>query len=118
MDRKHHTNSDADFTDYDDALDWLELTPEERSIVELRLALGRAVRAARQRKPVSQLKLAQRIGSSQSRIAKVEAGAKGVSLDLGFKVLFAAGGSVADLLGVLEPVKAKSKPTGRRGSSR
>jgi hypothetical protein len=35
--------------------------------------------------------------SSQSRVAKIEAGEADVSLDLSFRALFAAGGNLADL---------------------
>lgn len=73
------------------AADFLELTPEESALVDVKLALGKLVRATRIRRHLSQQALAGRLRSSQSRVAKVEAGDSGVSLDLMFKAAFAAG---------------------------
>lgn len=87
----------AGFTVTADPYDWLGLSAEDRAWVELRLSAARAIRAARERAGLSQAALAAKIGSSQSRVAKAEAGAADVSLDLMFRGLFAAGGSVADV---------------------
>ena len=89
--------------------DFLGLTPEERKLVELRLRVSRMVRHRRQEQQLTQKQVAQRIKSSQSRIAKIEAAASDVSLDLMFSGLFAVGGAVAD---VAAP-PAKSRATRR-----
>ncbi|MGH7226046.1 MAG: helix-turn-helix domain-containing protein [Gemmataceae bacterium] len=81
-----------------DAEDFLELSAEERQMVELRLQVSKAVRRRRQERALSQKQLAAKLKSSQSRIAKIEAAAADVSLDLSFRALFAAGGSLTDLL--------------------
>ena len=52
--------------------EFLNLSPEEAAIVEVRLALSHGVRKLRQRKKLSQVELASMMGSSQSRVAKVE----------------------------------------------
>jgi len=118
MNAKQLPAETEDYRDYDDALDWLGLTPEERAIVELRLAVARAVRTARERQQLTQGNLAERIGSSQSRVAKVESAAKGVSLDLAFKALFAAGGHLTDLMtspkGRTTKTPARPKKVGKR----
>jgi len=80
-----------------DAEDFLELNEEERRLVELRMAVSRAVRRLRVRQHLTQQQLAARLKSSQSRVAKIEAGAADVSLDLLFRGLFSVGGSLADL---------------------
>src|SRR5260370_28389277 len=80
-----------------DAEDFLGLTEEERRLVELRLAASRAVRRRREALGVTQKELAEKLKSSQSRVAKIEAAAADVSLDLLFRPLFAAGGGPADL---------------------
>jgi hypothetical protein len=46
---------------------------------------------------LSQEELAKRIRSSQLRVAKIEAAAAGVSLDLSFRGLFAVGGNLTDV---------------------
>ena|ERR1700690_1944579 len=74
--------------------EFLKLTPEESALVNLRLALARRVRHHRLAGKLSQVELARRIGSSQSRVAKLEAAESEVSLDLLFRAFFATGGQV------------------------
>ena len=56
------------------AAEFLGLSESEAALVELKLALVDAVRRTRQKHGMSQIDLAQRMQSSQSRIAKIEAG--------------------------------------------
>lgn len=78
--------------------DLLGLTDEERQIVELRIRITRKVRRLRELAKMTQEQLARTIGSSQSRIAKLEAGSADVSLDLLIRAMFALGGKLHDLL--------------------
>jgi predicted XRE-type DNA-binding protein len=80
-----------------DAEDFLGLTDEECRLVELRVTVSRTVRQLREQQRLTQGQLAARLKSSQSRVAKMEAGASDVSLDLLFRGLFAVGGGLADL---------------------
>lgn len=73
-----------------DVAEFLGLSDVEAALVELKLALGDAVRALRQRERLSQQDLAKRMGSSQSRVAKLEAHDPEVSLDLQLRAVFAA----------------------------
>ena len=73
------------------ARDFLQLSDEEAALVEIKLILTDAVRQARAKHKLSQSDLALRIKSSQSRVAKIEAGDPSVSLDLIVRALFAAG---------------------------
>ena len=73
------------------AADFLALSPEEAAFVEIKLALSDALRAQRQKAKLSQAQVAQRLGSSQSRVAKMEAGNPSVSLDLLIRSLLALG---------------------------
>ncbi len=73
--------------------EFLQLSDEEALLVELKLSLADAVRHSRQKRGLSQIDLAQRMGSSQSRVAKIEAGDPSVSLDLIVRAFFAAGGT-------------------------
>jgi phage-related protein len=77
--------------------EFLNLTPEESALVSLRLSLADQVRRRREHLHVSQSELARRIGSSQSRIAKLEAAESDVSLDLIFRALFATGAKIRDV---------------------
>lgn len=71
--------------------DFLGLSPEEETFVELKVALGTSLRRQRTRRKISQSTLAKQIGSSQSRVAKMEAGDPSVSVDLQVRALFALG---------------------------
>ena len=80
------------------ARDFLNLNDEEAMLVELKLSLTSALKEARQKRRLSQIDLAQRLGSSQSRVAKIEAGDPSVSLDLIVRALFAAGATRRELM--------------------
>jgi len=67
---------------------FLALSRLESGLVTTKLALGDLVRSLRQRRGLSQEALAERMGSSQSRVAKLEDGAPGASLDLYLRALF------------------------------
>ncbi len=75
----------------------LGLTTEEARYVELRLRLSNAVRRVRKEKDMTQVQLANLLGSSQSRVAKVEAADASVSLDLLIRSLLAMGASNREL---------------------
>ena len=77
--------------------EFLELSDEEAAYIEVRLRLASALRKRRQQGRLSQTELASRIGSSQSRVAKMEAGDPSVSLDLLIRALLALGASSRDL---------------------
>lgn len=73
--------------------EFLELTPEEASYIELKLALSASLRAYRKQRQLTQMDLAKLLKSSQSRVAKMEAGDPSVSLDLLVRSLLAMGAS-------------------------
>jgi len=77
--------------------EFLGLTPEEAAYVDLKLTLANSLRARRQAQHLTQVELAQRLQSSQSRVAKMEAGDPSVSLDLLIRSLFALGTTQEDL---------------------
>jgi ribosome-binding protein aMBF1 (putative translation factor) len=80
-----------------DTKDFLKLSDEEAMLIEFKLALTTALKEARQKRHISQSDLARRLGSSQSRVAKIEAGDASVSLDLIVKALFATGATRQEL---------------------
>ena len=76
---------------FGDVGDLLGLTPEEVRYIDLKIALSEALRPGRTIQGVTQQVLAKRLGSSQSRVAKMEAGDRSVSADLLLKALLALG---------------------------
>ena len=75
------------------AKEFLDLSEEEAAYVELKLALSRKLRETRKKKHITQQDLARLTESSQSRIAKMEAGDPSVSLDLLIRSLLRLGAS-------------------------
>jgi len=71
--------------------EFLELTPEETRYIELKLALSASLKTERVKQGITQAELAKMMGSSQSRIAKMEAGDPTVSVDLLLKALLSLG---------------------------
>ena len=101
MDAKRRKKLEAEGWKVGSAEEFLDLTPEESALIDLKLSLGMLVRSARQRARLSQARLAGKLHSSQSRVAKLEAGDASVSLDLIVKAAFAAGANKADLAGAI-----------------
>ena len=83
------------------AQDFLELTDEEVAFIEMKLALSKYLKDRRKRKKLTQDQLAHALQSSQSRIAKMEAGDPSVSLDLLIKSLLSIGTSPKQLARVI-----------------
>lgn len=84
-----------------DAKDFLELSEEEIAYIDLKLAFSKSLREQRTKRKMTQAQLAKRIKSSQSRVAKMEAGDPTVSLDLIIRCLLALGASNKDLARVM-----------------
>jgi plasmid maintenance system antidote protein VapI len=80
-----------------DAAEFLELTPEEAAFIEVKLALAAHLRATRVRHGWTQADVARRIGSSQSRVARMEAADASVTLDLIVRSLLALGASAEEV---------------------
>ncbi len=74
-----------------DAAEFLKLSKEESAFIEMKLALAENLRDLRRNRKISQEQLAKRLGSSQSRVAKMEAGDPSVSVDLLLKGMLALG---------------------------
>jgi DNA-binding transcriptional regulator YiaG len=84
--------------------EFLDLTPEEATIIELKLALAKEIKRCRQHEKLTQDDVANLIKSSQSRVAKMEAGDPSVTLDLLFRCLFALGASPKQLTKIFRSV--------------
>ena len=71
--------------------EFLGLSKEESEYIELKVALSQALARRRKQSNLTQVQLAKKLKSSQSRIAKMEKGDPTVSLDLIVKFLLAMG---------------------------
>jgi DNA-binding XRE family transcriptional regulator len=79
------------------ASDFLGLSREEASFIDLKILLARYMKKKRREKHLTQNQLARAIHSSQSRVAKIEKNDPSVSLDLMVRSLFALGTSKSEL---------------------
>jgi DNA-binding XRE family transcriptional regulator len=84
-----------------DASEFLGLSAEEEALIELRLKLADGLKHRRVRKRLTQVDLAKAVNSSQSRVAKMEAGDPTVSIDLLVRSLIALGASSNDLAKII-----------------
>lgn len=80
-----------------DTRDFLELTESEAEFVEIKFALARRLRELREKRHWTQADLARLVGSSQSRVAKMESADPTVSVDLLVRSLLAVGANRRDL---------------------
>jgi len=76
-----------------DTADFLELTSEEAAFIELKLALADYLRDMRVQHGWTQTHVARTLGSSQSRVAKMESADASVTVDLLVKSLLTLGAS-------------------------
>ena len=79
------------------AEDFLALTPEEAGYVQLRLSLAKTLHNYRVKSHLTQAAFAKRVHSSQSRVAKMEAGDASVSVDLMIRSMMALGATTKDI---------------------
>jgi predicted XRE-type DNA-binding protein len=84
-----------------DASDFLSLSAEEEALISLRLKLAEGLKVRRVSKRLTQVELAKAVHSSQSRVAKMEAGDPSVAIDLLVRSLIALGASHGDLAKII-----------------
>ena len=89
------------------AAEFLDLTPAEEIYIDLRIRLAAGLRALRLNRHMTQTSLAVLVGSSQSRIAKMETGNPTASLDLLVRSLLALGASRRDLARLFDAPKRR-----------
>lgn len=87
--------------------DFLGLDEAESQFVEIKVALARLLRTTRTRRRITQFELAEKLGSSQSRVAKLEAADDSVSVDLLLRSLLVAGARPSELA---KAVSLKRRP--------
>lgn len=81
-----------------DVQTFLSLSDADMKLIEARLAISRLLKATRKSQKLTQKAVADRLGTSQSRVAKIEAGDPSVSMDLLFRSAFSLGLSGRELV--------------------
>lgn len=89
-----------------DAAPFLKLSAQEQRFVELKLALATGVRQLRERRGLTQAALAKRLGSRQSRVARMEAADTSVSLDLMMRSLLSIGATAGEIARLIKRTEA------------
>jgi len=97
MDEKTRKKLEAAGWKTGDAQDFLELSDAEAAFIEMKLALAEDLRALRKERHLNQTQVARIVGSSQSRVAKMEAADPSVSIDLLIKSLLKLGAARKDV---------------------
>ncbi len=87
--------------------EFLELSDAEEMLVNMKVALAKKVKAMRQEKKITQQRLAKLIGSSQSRIAKLETADRSVSMELLIRSLLSMGATRAQVGSIVGTRKTK-----------
>jgi len=85
--------------------EFLDLSADESAYIDMKLALSESLRKKRIKRKLSQVAFANLISSSQSRVAKMEAGDVTVSIDLLIKSLLAIGASPNELANTIRTRK-------------
>ena len=86
--KKKREAADWKFGDY---ADFLDMTPEEKAVVEIRLAATREMERLRAENPISQEELARRMGTKQPNVSKLFKNPGKATLDTLFRALLALG---------------------------
>jgi len=86
------------------AAEFLNLNPQEAQFVDLKLALAAGVRQLREQRGITQGALAEQLGSSQSRVAKMEAADRSVTVDLMMRSLLAIGATPGEIAKLIKRV--------------
>ena len=88
------------------AADFLQLSNDERRFIETKLSLAAGLRRWRESLGLTQTDVAKRIGSSQSRVAKMEVADRTVSTDLLLRSLFRLGAKRRDVARLLRETRS------------
>src|SRR5580704_697830 len=97
MDKRKRQRLEAAGWTVGSTADFLGLSDEEAALVEVKLGLASALRKQRSRRGMTQAELGRLLGSSQSRVAKMEAADPSVSIDLMVRSLLRLGATREDL---------------------
>lgn len=91
-----------------DTREFLGLSRAEDAYVELRVCLADGLRQMRVRSQLTQTDVAKAVRSSQSRVAKMEAGDPAVTIDLLIRSLLTLGASRKDLARMIAGTRSRA----------
>ena len=100
------------------AQDFLGLTDADTAFIEVKLALAKALTSRRLDSKLTQVEVARRLNSSQSRVAKMEAADASVSADLLIRSLLTLGTTPQELGRTVASAGKSTRRIAARGSSR
>lgn len=103
MDAETRKRLEEDGWVFGDTQSFLGLTDAEMAYIDLAIILADALKARRIQMGLTQEQAAERIGSSQSRVAKMEMGHPSVSVGRLIRALFALGVTLRELASLIEP---------------
>ncbi len=98
---------------FGDAADFLEMSSEERQLLDARVKLATAIRDARHARQLSQKELGVKLKTTQPRVAKIERAASDVSMDQLVRAFAAVGGKF--VVRVSKPKAKKGKVAASKG---
>lgn len=102
MDAETQQRLEEDGWVFGDAQSFLGLSNAEIDYIDLQITLSRALRERRIQQGLTQQQVADLLGSSQSRVAKMEAGHPKATCDLMIRALFALGVRLRELAELIQ----------------
>ena len=109
MDEAERERLEAHGWTISDVQDFRGLRDDEMSYIHLCATLRGAVRARREGAGLTQHALARRLGSTQSLVARMEAGDPSASIDLMVRALLATGATLADVAETIAPERRAAR---------
>jgi DNA-binding XRE family transcriptional regulator len=97
MDEEKRKKLEAQGWRIGDTQEFLGLSDDDIAYIDIKIALSQMIRELRRQQKLTQQQIAKLIGSSQSRVAKIEAGDPSVSIDLQVKSLIKMGATKEDV---------------------
>ena len=110
MDKQKQNKLESDGWKIGTAEDFLGTKDEETAFIEVKIGLAQAIKKQRVRRRMTQQQLGRLLGSSQSRVAKMEAADSSVSIDLMVRSLLRMGATRKDVASFV------AKPARRRAA--
>ncbi len=106
MDKAKRKRLEAAGWKFETVEEFLQLTPDEAELIELRLALSNALKEERRRRRLTQAEVAKLLRLTQPRVSRMESGDPSVSFDTMLRSLFKLGGTNKSLAKTIEAAPA------------